>query len=200
MPPASLMWSALTSGVKVVISVCSSPIQARSSSRPHLPTRGLAQEVLQSKLAQLHVQARHVLIGLEATSRDAREPVPVSGRPGLPGMEARIPGKPISLREPRGLRAKTDQLDATTIARVLRSCEARRGYVPTEVIATSARISPPAYAPLRCASRATQTRSRPGESVLFPEFSQIFADPCRATALALLTRYRSRARAHVGGS
>jgi transposase len=28
-------------------------------------------------------------------------------------------------------------------------------------------------------------------SVLFPEFSQVFADPCRATALALLTRYPS---------
>ena len=27
--------------------------------------------------------------------------------------------------------------------------------------------------------------------MLFPEFSQVFADPCRATALALLTRYPS---------
>ena len=36
----------------------------------------------------------------------------------------------------RGLRAKTDQLDAGTIARVLLSGEARRGYVPTDLIAT----------------------------------------------------------------
>ncbi len=36
----------------------------------------------------------------------------------------------------RGLRAKTDQLDAVTIARALRSCEARFGYVPSEQVAT----------------------------------------------------------------
>ena len=35
----------------------------------------------------------------------------------------------------RGLRAKTDKLDATTIARVLLNGEVRRGYVPTEQIA-----------------------------------------------------------------
>src|SRR5438132_562833 len=35
----------------------------------------------------------------------------------------------------RGLRAKTDKLDATTIARGLLSGEARPGYVPTELIA-----------------------------------------------------------------
>jgi len=28
--------------------------------------------------------------------------------------------------------------------------------------------------------------------VLFPEFSQVFADPCRPTALAVLEGYRSR--------
>jgi len=36
----------------------------------------------------------------------------------------------MSLPEQRGLRAKTDRLDATTIARVLLSGEARVGYVP----------------------------------------------------------------------
>ena len=45
-------------------------------------------EVLQSKIAQLHVPAERVLIGLEATSRDARESLPVSGRPGLPVVSA----------------------------------------------------------------------------------------------------------------
>ena len=105
-------------------------------------------------------------------------------------MEARIPGKPISLREPRGLRAKTDQLDATTIARVLRSCEARRGYVPTEVIATYrelVRLHTHLSDEVARYKNEIQARLR----VLFPEFSQIFADPCRATALALLTRYPS---------
>ena len=36
----------------------------------------------------------------------------------------------------RGLRAKTDQLDAVTIARALLSGEARFGYVPSEQVAT----------------------------------------------------------------
>jgi transposase len=36
----------------------------------------------------------------------------------------------------RGLRAKTDRLDASTIARVLLSGEARIGYVPDEQIAS----------------------------------------------------------------
>src|SRR5947208_14024518 len=36
----------------------------------------------------------------------------------------------------RGPRAKTDKLDATTIARVLLSGEARAGYVPSDLIAT----------------------------------------------------------------
>jgi hypothetical protein len=35
----------------------------------------------------------------------------------------------MRLREPRGLRAKTDRLDAMTIARAVRSFEARFGYV-----------------------------------------------------------------------
>src|SRR5260370_7266815 len=38
--------------------------------------------------------------------------------------------------ERRGLRAKTDRLDATTIARVLLSGEGRVGYVPDEQIAS----------------------------------------------------------------
>lgn len=36
----------------------------------------------------------------------------------------------------RGLRAKTDNLDATTIGLVLLSGDARVGYVPTHLIAT----------------------------------------------------------------
>jgi transposase len=91
------------------------------------------------------------------------------------------PGKPISLRKPRGLRAKTDHLDAITIARVLPSGEARRGYVPTEVIATYREL-------VRLHTHLSDEVARYKNEiqalliVLFPEFSQVFADPCRATA------------------
>jgi transposase len=105
-------------------------------------------KVLQSKLAQLHVPAERVLIGLEATSRYGENLYQF-----LEGQGYQLcllhPRQTHQFAQQRGLRAKTDQLDATTIARVLLSGEARRGYVPTEVIAISARIGPPAYAPLR---------------------------------------------------
>jgi len=92
----------------------------------------------------------------------------------------------------RGLRAKTDTLDASTIARVLLSGEARRGYVPTELIATYREL-------VRLHSQLSDEVARYKNeihallSVLFPEFVQIFTDPCRPTALGLLKRYRSRA-------
>jgi transposase len=172
-----------------VISVCSSPIKARSSSRPRLPTRVLAQEVLQSKLAQLHVPAERVLIGLEATSRYGENLYQF-----LEGQGYQLcllhPRQTHQFAQQRGLRAKTDQLDASTIARVLLSGEARRGYVPTEVIATYREL-------VRLHTHLSDEVARYKNeiqallSVLFPEFSQVFADPCRATALALLIRYPS---------
>src|SRR5713101_6264635 len=69
MSPASLTWSALTSGVKAVISVCLSPIRERLIKPTAFANARSGFEVLQGKLTQLHVQARRVLIGLEATSR-----------------------------------------------------------------------------------------------------------------------------------
>jgi transposase len=46
------------------------------------------------------------------------------------------PAQMHAFAQQRGLRAKTDQVDATTIARALLSGEARFGYVPTEQVAT----------------------------------------------------------------
>ncbi len=90
----------------------------------------------------------------------------------------------------RGLRAKTDKLDATTIARVLLSGEARRGYVPSDLVATYREL-------VRLHTQLADEVARYKNeiqallTVLFPEFSQVFANPCRATALALLKRYPS---------
>jgi transposase len=88
------------------------------------------------------------------------------------------------------LRAKTDKLDAPTIARVLLSGEARRGYVPDELIATSREL-------VRLHSQLSDEVARYKNElqallvVLFPEFMQVFADPCRVTAVALLKLYPS---------
>ncbi len=46
------------------------------------------------------------------------------------------PGQIHAFAQPRGLRAKTDRLDATTLARALLSGEARFGDVPSEEVAT----------------------------------------------------------------
>jgi transposase len=146
-------------------------------------------EVLQSKLAQLHVQAQRVLIGLEATSRYGENLYQF-----LEGQGYQLcllhPRQTHQFARQRGLRAKTDQLDATTIARVLLSGEARSGYVPTEVIATYREL-------VRLHTHLSDEVARYKNeiqgllSVLFPEFSQVFADPCRATAIALLKRFPS---------
>src|SRR6266849_6841746 len=109
-------------------------------------------------------------------------------------------GYPLCLLHPRqthqfaqqrGLRAKTDRLDATTIARLLLSGEARRGYVPDELIATYREVAR-LHSQLADDSARYQNQIQALLVVLFPEFVQVFADPCRPTALALLKRYRSR--------
>jgi transposase len=96
---------------------------------------GVGLEDLQRQLERLGVPASQILIGMEATSR--------YGENRYWFLESR--GYQLCLLDPRqthqfaqqrGLRAKTDKLDAATIARVLLSGEARRGYVPSELIAT----------------------------------------------------------------
>jgi transposase len=68
-----------------------------------------------------------------------------------------------------------------TIARLLLSGEARRGYVPTELVATSREL-------VRIHSQLSDEAARYKNeihallTVIFPEFRQVFADPCRPTA------------------
>ena len=145
--------------------------------------------VLQEKLEQLGVPPEQVLIGLEATSR--------YGENLYHFLESRgyqlcllHPRQTHQFAQQRGLRAKTDTLDATTIARVLLSGEARRGYVPSDLVATYREL-------VRLHTQLADEVARYKNeiqallTVLFPEFSQVFANPCRATALALLKRYPS---------
>ena len=144
---------------------------------------------VQEHLAHLAVPPEHILIGLEATSR--------YGENLYRFLESR--GYQLCLLHPRqthqfarqrGLRAKTDKLDATTIARLLLSGEARRGYVPSDLIATYREL-------VRLHSQLSDEVARYKNeihallSVLFPEFRQLFSDPCRPTALGILKRYPS---------
>lgn len=145
--------------------------------------------LLESRLAQLEVPAERVLIGLEATSRYGENLYHFLESHGYQ-LCLLHPRQTHQFAQQRGLRAKTDRLDATTIARVLLSGEARRGYVPSEVIATYREL-------VRLHTQLSDEAARYKNeiqallTVLFPEFNQVFADPCRATALALLKLYPS---------
>ena len=146
-------------------------------------------EVLHSKLVQLGVPPEQVLIGLEATSRYGENLYLFLEAQGYQ-LCLLHPRQTHQFAQQRGLRAKTDRIDATTIARVLLSGEARRGYVPTELIATYREL-------VRLHSQLSDEVARYKNeiqallSVLFPEFPRVFADPCRATAIALLKLYPS---------
>src|SRR5438874_773485 len=146
-------------------------------------------EALDHRLRQLAVPPQRILIGLEATGRYSENMYQFLQEQGY-RLCLLHPRQTHQFAQQRGLRAKTDRLDATTIARVLLSGEARPGYVPTELIATYREL-------VRLHSQLSDDIGRYKNeihallSVLFPEFTQVFLDPCRPTALALLKRYPS---------
>lgn len=145
--------------------------------------------LLQEHLERLGVAPRQILIGLEATSRYGENLHRFLEQRGYQ-LCLLHPRQTHQFAQQRGLRAKTDRLDANTIARVLLSGEARPGYVPDELIATYREL-------VRLHSQLSDDIARYKNeihaliTVLFPEFLQVFADPCRPTALALLKRYPS---------
>ena len=125
--------------------------------------------LLLNKLEPLGVPPAQILIGLEATSR--------YGENLYHFLESR--GYQLCLLHPRqthefaqrrGLRAKTDKLDATTIARVLLSGDARAGYVPTELIATYRELVR-LHTQLADEGARYKNEIQALLAVLFPEFS-----------------------------
>jgi transposase len=140
-------------------------------------------------LEHLGVPPNQILIGLEATSRYGENLYRFLESQGYQ-LCLLHPRQTHQFAQQRGLRAKTDKLDASTIARILLSGEARRGYVPTELMATYREL-------VRLHSQLSDEVARYKNEihalliVLFPEFSQIFRDPCRPTALGILKRYPS---------
>ncbi len=100
--------------------------------------------VFVAKLTQLDAAPHQILIGMEATSR--------YGENFFHDLEQRgyvlcllHPGQTHQFHRQQGLRAKTDRLDAMTIAKVLLSGEARAGYVRSRADSDLPRIGPFAY-------------------------------------------------------
>ncbi len=91
--------------------------------------------VLLDKLTQLDALPKQILIGMEATARYSENLYHALEQRGY-RLCLLHPGQTHQFHERQGLRAKTDRLDAITIARVLLSGEARAGYIPDEQVAT----------------------------------------------------------------
>lgn len=150
---------------------------------------GEGYRTLKSKLESLGVAPPQILIGLEATGRYWENLYHYFHKLGY-GMLLLHPAQTQRFAGRRGLRAKTDRLDATTIARVVLSEEARPAYVPNELIATYRELAR-LHSNLADEVGRYRNEIRDLLVVLFPEFTQVFADPCRPTALAILKFYSS---------
>jgi transposase len=152
---------------------------------------------LQAQLARLEGDPSHIVVGLEATSRYGENLFHFLQQQGY-HLCLLHPRQTHEFAKQRGLRAKTDRLDAATIARVLLSGEARVGYVPTEQIASYREL-------VRLHTQLSDEVTRDKNEiqgllvVLFPEFPQVFADPCRMTATAVLHAYPSARAIRAAG-
>jgi transposase len=144
---------------------------------------------LDQQLAQLGCPPHEILIGLEATGRYWENVYYLLQQRGY-RLVLLHPAQTHHFAERRGRRAKTDKLDAVTIARALLSDDVRPAYVPDELTATYRDL-------VRLHSNLSDEAARYKNEiqdllvVLFPEFTQVFKDPTRKTALAVLRAYPS---------
>jgi transposase len=151
----------------------------------------------EEKLSRLDAAPSQIVIGMEATSRYHENLYHELEQRGYQ-MRLLHPGQTHHFHQQRGLRAKTDRLDAMTIARTLLSGEARIGYIPGEQVATYREL-------VRLHTQLSEEAARYENQiqalvvVLFPEVTQVFADPCGQTALAVLKAYpHAQALAEAG--
>jgi len=146
-------------------------------------------QVWEEKLSQLDAPPNQILIGMEATSRYGENLYHELQERGYV-LRLLHPRQTHQFHERQGLRAKTDRLDAMTIAKVLLSGEARAGYVPSERV-TVYRELVRLHMQLSDEAAAYQNEIHALVIVLFPEFTQVFADPCLPGALRVLKAYPS---------
>lgn len=152
---------------------------------------------LQTTLTALTVPPAAIHIGLEATGPDW-ETLDYFLQPLGYTVVVLHPGQTHLYSQQRGLRAKTDRVDALTIARLLLSDDVRPVYVPSEQIVTYRELTR-LHAALTTQIAHYKVQLHDALQVLFPEFTQIFADPSGVTALALLTVYPSAAAIRAAG-
>src|SRR2546423_882052 len=146
-------------------------------------------QIWEEKLKQLDAPAGEILIGMEATSRYGENLYQELEQRGYM-LRLFHPGQTHHFHQQRGLRAKTDRLDAMTIARALLSGEARMGYVPDEQVATYRELVR-LHTQLADTAASYQNEIQALVVVLFPEFTQVKASPCLPTALAVLKAFSS---------
>src|SRR6266851_5455974 len=143
--------------------------------------------IWEEKLNQLDAPPSQILIGMEATSRYGENLYHELEQRGyvLRLLHAR---QTHQFHERQGLRAKTDRLDAKTIARVLLSGEARAGYVPSDQVAAYRELVR-LHTHLSDEAARYQNEIQSLVVVLFPEFTQVTARPCLPNAMAVLKAY-----------
>ncbi len=174
---ASLVWAASVG-----------PIKARWESAVTFANAREGWPIWEEKLSQLDAPPSQILIGMEATSCYHENLYHELEQRGYV-LRLLHPGQTHQFHERQGLRAKTDRLDAMTIAKVLLSGEARAGYVPSDQVATYREL---VRLDTRLSDEAAtyQNEIQALVVVLFPEFTQVFADPCGQTALTVLKAFR----------
>jgi transposase len=144
-------------------------------------------DLWEEKLSRLDAAPSQIMIGMEATSRYHENLYHELEQRGYQ-MRLLHPGQTHHFHQQRGWRAKTDRLEAMTIARTLLSGEARIGYIPGEQVATYRELVR-LHAQLSEEAARYENQIQALVVVLFPEFTQVFADPCGQTALAVLKAY-----------
>lgn len=146
-------------------------------------------QVWMEHLSRLDAPANEILIGMEATSRYGENLYQELAQHGYV-LRLLHPGQTHHFHQQRGLRAKTDRVDAMTIARALLSGDARACYVPDDQIIAYRELVR-LQDQLREEASAYQNQIHILVVVLFPEFTQVFADPCKPTALSILHAFPS---------
>jgi transposase len=140
--------------------------------------------LLLHKLEQLGLAKAQLVLGLGATSCYWANLYLALDAAGYQ-VHLLHPAQTAAFARQRGLRAKTDRLDAGTIARVLLSGEARPAYgADAQITAYRELVRLPQKLTDEAASYKLQLQSL--LEVVFPEFRPMFADPTRPTALAML--------------
>src|SRR5579859_6292062 len=135
-PPATLTYVVgIDIGMQSCM-MCCLTMEKRQVIKPsQFSNDGAGFEWLFAHLELLKVAPHQILVGLEATSRYGENLYHALLKQGY-RVCLLHPGQIHAFAQQRGLRAKTDRLDAITIARALLSGEARFGYVPSDEVVT----------------------------------------------------------------